>query len=236
MVCVTHPQGPADYPPANYSTDPPISTDKASWPLLLAFGALCVALALAMAHFALRNKDTETVSNGKTTPLSPGSKHDKPGGDDPQGHASTSPGNSRIVSGSGWSMRIPRSWTPFDAPNAVDAAWQTPSIASGGGGLVTILHKSPAVASDLLNYTYAASATLSAGIGSGSIRVLRTHAYANHGEIEYLQRTDGQRVRTLAYIVEAPNGFAYLTFAAPAQAFKDDVKRIEPYLKTLKGR
>ena len=134
-------------------------------------------------------------------------------------------------------MSIPRSWTPFDAPNAAeDAAWQTPSKVHGSGGLVMILHKRPAVQSDLLNYTYAASAALNAGVGSGSIRVLRTHAYANHGEIEYLQRTNGHRLRNLAYIVETRNGFAYLTYAAPTRAFTHDVERIEPYLKTLKAR
>jgi hypothetical protein len=211
------------------------SSERANWPLLFVVGALSVALALLFARFAAH--DTPALDQGSSEPKTLASPNHHNSHQQGQGSAGHSPlPNARTASGPHWSMQVPHSWTRFNAPNVTeDAAWRTPSSGAGLGGLVIVLHKKPDVPSDLTNYTYGAAAALNAGVGSGSIRVLRTHVYANHGEIEYLQNTEGHRLRNLAYVVETSNGFAYLTYAAPTKAYKHDVKRIEPYLKTLTG-
>jgi hypothetical protein len=149
----------------------------------------------------------------------------------------SSPANTRRASGARWSMQIPRAWTSFNVPSlSEEAAWRTSGGVAGYGDVVTIMHERPPSSLDLLNYTYGASAQLQAGVGSGSIHVVRTHAYAAHGEIEYRTNVDGRLVRSLVYIVPTSTGYVSATFAAPASTYKHDLKRAERYLKSLTGR
>jgi hypothetical protein len=177
--------------------------------------------------------DSIGSTSGASKTLSPGNdvaKQHKPGG------GSTS-ANTRRASGARWSMQIPRAWTSFNVPSlSEEAAWRTPGGIAGYGDVVTIMHERPASSLDLLNYTYGASMQLQAGVGSGSIHVVRTHAYAAHGEIVYRTNLDGRLIRSLVYIVPTSTGYVSATFAAPAATYKHDLKRAEPYLKTLTGR
>jgi hypothetical protein len=241
MVPVTHPHDPADYSAAAYqhpslSPQGEAAPERASWPLLMIVGALALAIVFLLIRFATHD-DTAAVDPGSTAPVTlPPPKHHQANEHDPSGGDVSALPHSRPASGPHWTMQIPRSWTRFSAPNvAEDAAWRTPSRVPGWGGLVIVLHRKPVVPLSLSNFTYGASAALNAGVGAGSINVLRTHVYVRHGEIRYVQRVDGQRLLNLAYIVETKNGFAYLTYAASTRAYKHDVKRIEPYLKTLTG-
>jgi hypothetical protein len=88
----------------------------------------------------------------------------------------------------------------------------------------------------LTNYTYGISAALQAGVGTGGIRVTRTHAYNAHGEIEYRTNLKGRHLHSLVYIVPTRTGYASATFAAPTTTYAYDVGRVERYLKTLTGR
>jgi hypothetical protein len=220
------------------STDLPVSTERANWRMLLLVGALCVALAFLVARFALHDKPAVGDQGSHRTGALGTAKHHKPGDHGAHRRGSTSPAHTKLASGPHWSIRIPHSWRPMAAAGVrEDAGWRTPSKVAGAGGIVIVLHRKVDTPADLLNYTYVESATLNTGVGGGSVRVLRTHVYANHGEIEYLQRDDnGQRIHNLAYVVQTSNGFASLTYATPTKTFKRDVKRVESYLQTFKGR
>jgi hypothetical protein len=202
--------------------------------MLLLVGALCVALAFLVARFALHDEPA-VVDSGSQVPVAP-AKHHKPGADKTH-RPPTGPAHTVRASGPHWSMRIPHSWRSVGRSHSTeDAAWRTPSNA-GPRGAVFVIHKRYDSQSSLSTYTYAASAALTVGVGGGANKVLRTHVYAHHGEIEFLQRSEnGERIHNLTYIVETSNGLASVTFTSPANAFKHEVKRVEPYLQTFRGR
>jgi hypothetical protein len=240
MDRVTHPRGPADYSPgypaepsSGYSTDPPVSTERANWPLLLIVGALSVALCLAVARFAMH--ETPAVVNGSSHPpkvLGP-PKHNKPGSDKTHGGSSTAPAHSVRASGPHWSMRIAHSWKTVDVPSADEqAAWRTPGGFPGRGDVVTLVHEE----SSLTLHQYIQYQRNVLGVGITTASHIRTNVSHGRGGLRYHLLMDGNPARTLQVVVPTSAGFASAILIAPASTFKHDVKRISPYLKTLTGR
>jgi hypothetical protein len=242
MVQVTHRHGPADDPstgrqqaaPVGYLTDFTISTEKASWPLLLMVGALCVALALVVARFALHDRNSATLDSGSTTSKTLPPRHDKAEEHTGNGGRHTSLPNTRRASGEGWTMQVPRRWTAVDIPNVDEqAAWRTPGGLPGVGDMVTIVDEDMG-SLNLHQYMKYQRNALRVGISTASH--IRTSVSHGRGELTYYMIANGKQAWTLQVVVPTTSGFASAILVAPPETYSQDVKQVRRYLETFTGR
>jgi hypothetical protein len=212
MVCVRHTQGPVDYSSTGYSVDPPLTTDKPSWPVLVIVGVLCVAMALLIAHFSLDDKTAATPDGGPAAMA-----------------------GSKLASGPGWTMRVPHTWAVLTLPTAgVDAAWSIDGNSDPESGVVMVTHRVGKQAASLRAYAKAAAPRLAATLSNGTVTAVRVDD--GHAEIEYTGANAGVSIHAIGFVAPTRHGFAVATLTSSQARFGRDVESARPFLATLDAR
>jgi hypothetical protein len=225
---VTHPPGPRDYSPADYPQPSPATgpsdpyttpSERPSWLLIVAVGAMSIALAVLFGRYEL-SRQADAAEKPRSSSAARSS--------DPSVGAS-------VATEAGWTMRVPRQWTGLDIlPDGADAGWAVDRSLGSASGVVAVAHRDTRRSMSLRRYARLAAPRLAATLSHG--RVLDIRLAGGHAEVRCAGGSSGLSTRAIAVIAPTRHGFATATLTSPRATFPRDLAQARPYLQTLQAR